>query len=190
MTQWVPIPIPSKNPYLETRYGFLPGLGLGSPEIPQGYPLQSLVICEVRQDRSDVRSGKTGDGRKRSFFGVCSLLSLMIGWDWVIRQRGWLWFPPSITIVDKVLLPTYGGRAKQGACAEIGDRDGVFNLPYPFMCVLAFLGWPVNLVCDMQMWNIKNYILQKQNENRIHNFNNCSTNQWHTVKPDHADREG
>ena len=56
MTRRVPIPIPGKNPYPETGYGSLPGPGLGNPEIPRGYPLQSLVPVKSQVRHKDIKA--------------------------------------------------------------------------------------------------------------------------------------
>jgi len=49
-----------QNPYPEAGYGSLPGQGLGSPEKPEGYPLQCLIMCDEPGLRRDMYSGTLG----------------------------------------------------------------------------------------------------------------------------------
>ena len=58
----VPVPVPAENPYPSRRYGFLAGMGKGSPGKPQSYPCQSLAVAE--QQRKEAKGHAVASFKK------------------------------------------------------------------------------------------------------------------------------
>jgi len=63
-----------KNPYPERGCGFLVGVGVGRPEIPQGYPCQSLPMADTVTGYHNSAVISRDDGRSQVSVIVTNLL--------------------------------------------------------------------------------------------------------------------